>query len=62
MKLLGCEPYKPKAARAVGTACATNPLPIVVPCHRVLRSDGTVGQYAGGADVKKTLLRLEAAP
>jgi methylated-DNA-[protein]-cysteine S-methyltransferase len=51
----------PKAVRAVGTACATNPLPIVVPCHRVVRSDGTVGQYVGGADVKKTLLTLEAA-
>ena len=38
----------PKAVRAVGTACATNPVPIVVPCHRVLRSDGTVGQYLGG--------------
>jgi methylated-DNA-[protein]-cysteine S-methyltransferase len=51
----------PKAVRAVGTACATNPLPIVVPCHRVVRSDGTVGQYVGGADAKKTLLTLEAA-
>jgi methylated-DNA-[protein]-cysteine S-methyltransferase len=50
----------PKAVRAVGTACATNPLPIVVPCHRVVRSDGTVGQYAGGTDVKKALLALEA--
>ena len=51
----------PKAVRAVGTACATNPLPIVVPCHRVVRSDGTVGQYVGGADAKRTLLTLEAA-
>jgi methylated-DNA-[protein]-cysteine S-methyltransferase len=51
----------PKAVRAVGTACATNPLPIVVPCHRVVRSDGTVGQYAGGADAKRALLALEAA-
>ena len=51
----------PKAVRAVGTACATNPLPIVVPCHRVLRSDGTPGGYAGGAGAKTTLLALEAA-
>jgi methylated-DNA-[protein]-cysteine S-methyltransferase len=51
----------PKAVRAVGTACATNPVPIVVPCHRVLRSDGTIGQYLGGTDTKKRLLALEAA-
>ena len=51
----------PKAVRAVGTACATNPLPVVVPCHRVLRADGTPGGYAGGPAAKVTLLRLEAA-
>lgn len=51
----------PKAVRAVGTACATNPLPVVVPCHRVVRSDGTVGRYVGGTDAKKALLTLEAA-
>ncbi|MGW7531031.1 methylated-DNA--[protein]-cysteine S-methyltransferase [Amycolatopsis sp. NPDC054798] len=51
----------PKAVRAVGTACATNPLPIVVPCHRVLRSDGTLGGYVGGAAAKTALLNLEAA-
>jgi len=51
----------PKAVRAVGTACATNPLPVVLPCHRVLRSDGTVGGYAGGPAAKSTLLNLEAA-
>jgi len=56
-KLVG----NPKAVRAVGTACATNPLPVVVPCHRVLRSDGAVGRYVGGTDVKQALLRLEAA-
>jgi methylated-DNA-[protein]-cysteine S-methyltransferase len=50
-----------RAVRAVGTACSTNPLPVVVPCHRVVRSDGTLGQYAGGADVKRALLALEAA-
>lgn len=51
----------PKAVRAVGSACATNPLPVVVPCHRVIRSDGTIGKYVGGADAKQTLLTLEAA-
>jgi methylated-DNA-[protein]-cysteine S-methyltransferase len=52
---------RPKAVRAVGTACATNPLPIVVPCHRVLRSDGALGGYRGGVEAKRTLLTLEAA-
>jgi methylated-DNA-[protein]-cysteine S-methyltransferase len=51
----------PKAVRAVGTACATNPLPVVVPCHRVVRSDGTAGGYVGGPEAKNTLLSLEAA-
>jgi methylated-DNA-[protein]-cysteine S-methyltransferase len=51
----------PKAVRAVGTACATNPLPVIVPCHRVLRSDGTPGRYVGGPAAKATLLNLEAA-
>ncbi|SEF20869.1 methylated-DNA-[protein]-cysteine S-methyltransferase [Amycolatopsis pretoriensis] len=51
----------PKAVRAVGTACALNPLPVVVPCHRVVRSDGSYGQYAGGEEAKRTLLTLEAA-
>ena len=51
----------PKAVRAVGTACATNPLPVVVPCHRVVRSDGSLGGYIGGPDAKRTLLTLEAA-
>jgi methylated-DNA-[protein]-cysteine S-methyltransferase len=51
----------PKAVRAVGTACATNPLPIVVPCHRVLRTDGKLGGYIGGTEAKTALLNLEAA-
>ncbi len=51
----------PRAVRAVGTACATNPLPLVLPCHRVVRSDGSMGQYAGGADAKRILLDLETA-
>jgi len=51
----------PKAVRAVGTACATNPLPVVVPCHRVLRADGTPGGYVAGPGAKQALLSLEAA-
>ena len=51
----------PKAVRAVGTACATNPLPLVVPCHRVIHSDGRIGRYLGGPDAKRTLLTLEGA-
>jgi methylated-DNA-[protein]-cysteine S-methyltransferase len=51
----------PRAVRAAGTACATNPVPIVVPCHRVVRSDGSSGGYAGGPAAKQALLTLEAA-
>lgn len=51
----------PRAVRAVGSACAHNPLPVVIPCHRVVRSDGSTGQYVGGAEAKSTLLTLEAA-
>lgn len=51
----------PRAVRAVGTACATNPLPVVLPCHRVVRSDGSFGGYVGGPDAKQALLRLEGA-
>lgn len=50
----------PKASRAVGTAMATNPIPIVVPCHRVLRSGGQLGGYGGGLPAKRHLLALEA--
>ena len=49
----------PKAVRAVGTTCATNPIPVVVPCHRVVRADGTLGAYRGGPAAKRTLLDLE---
>jgi methylated-DNA-[protein]-cysteine S-methyltransferase len=56
---VAAEAGSPRAVRAVGTACALNPLPLVVPCHRVVRSDGTPGQYAGGAEVKRRLLALE---
>jgi methylated-DNA-[protein]-cysteine S-methyltransferase len=51
----------PRAVRAVGSACATNPLPVVVPCHRVLRSDGSLGGYIGGLEAKHALLTLESA-
>lgn len=50
---------RPGAARAVGAACGANPLLIVVPCHRVVASDGALGGYALGTDVKKSLLELE---
>lgn len=46
-------------ARAVGGACGANPLPIIVPCHRVLRADGALGGYRGGKEMKRALLRLE---
>ncbi|MBO0883273.1 MAG: methylated-DNA--[protein]-cysteine S-methyltransferase [Mycobacterium sp.] len=50
----------PKAVRAVGTACATNPIPVVVPCHRVIRADGALGSYRGGPAAKRALLDLES--
>ena len=51
----------PGAARAAGTACAANPVPIIVPCHRVIRADGTLGGYSagGGVAIKSALLRIE---
>ncbi|MDO5618252.1 methylated-DNA--[protein]-cysteine S-methyltransferase [Kocuria sp.] len=48
-----------RAVRAVASACATNPLPIVVPCHRVVRTDGSLGGYLGGLEAKESLLALE---
>jgi len=57
---LAAETSSPKAVRAVGTACATNPLPLLIPCHRVTRSDGTVGAYLGGPETKVRLLALES--
>lgn len=50
---------RPQAVRAVGTACATNPLPVVIPCHRVVRSDGALGNYIGGVEAKRALLTHE---
>jgi methylated-DNA-[protein]-cysteine S-methyltransferase len=56
---LAAEVGNPRAVRAVGSACATNPLPLVIPCHRVVRTDGTPGGYIGGLDAKRLLLDLE---
>ena len=62
---------KPGAARAAGSACATNPIPIIYPCHRVVKTDGSLGNYGGGSDYdpqhpdnlerKAALLALESA-
>jgi len=51
----------PRAMRAAGNALGSNPLPIVVPCHRVVRTGGAIGNYGGGSDMKKALLTLEGA-
>jgi len=52
---------KPEAARAVGQALARNPLPIIIPCHRVLTIDGRLGGFSGGVEIKRHLLHLEAS-
>ena len=52
----------PRASRAVGRANATNPLPIVIGCHRIIGSDGSLTGYGGGIELKKTLLRMEQRP
>jgi methylated-DNA-[protein]-cysteine S-methyltransferase len=52
----------PQAARAVGTALAHNPFPIIVPCHRAIRSDGTLGGFQGGMEMKRILLEMEGVP
>lgn len=49
----------PKASRAVGSVLANNPFPIIIPCHRVIRSDGDIGNYQGGRKMKEFLLDLE---
>src|SRR3970040_2246169 len=57
---MAAEIGRPKAVRAVGTALAHNPVPLVVPCHRVVRSDGSIGQYSlGGPAAKRTILAAE---
>ena len=52
---------KPRASRAVGQALGKNPLPIIIPCHRVLSSDGKLGGYSGGLEMKRHFLSLEAS-
>jgi methylated-DNA-[protein]-cysteine S-methyltransferase len=61
-KELAIRAGNPNAVRATGTAMATNPIPLVVPCHRVVRSGGVLGNYGGGVDAKVLLLQLEGAP
>ena len=57
-RAIGC----PRGARAVGTALATNPLPIIVPCHRAVRSDGALGGFQGGLPMKRALIEMENVP
>lgn len=49
----------PNAARAVGQALSKNPLPVILPCHRIIESDGSLGGYSGGIDIKRRLLEME---
>ena len=58
---IAAEAGNPRAYRAAGTALGSNPIPIVVPCHRVLRSGGAIGDYGGGPEMKRWLLELEGA-
>ena len=51
---------RPRAYRFVGSTLANNPFPILIPCHRVIRSDGSLGQFGGGSDLKRKLIELEA--
>jgi AraC family transcriptional regulator of adaptative response/methylated-DNA-[protein]-cysteine methyltransferase len=53
---------RPRAVRAVANACANNPVPLVVPCHRVVRTDGGIGGYLAGSERKQALLEAEAGP
>jgi methylated-DNA-[protein]-cysteine S-methyltransferase len=53
---------RPKASRAVGRALGSNPIPIVIPCHRIVGANGSLTGYAGGLDRKRTLLTLEGVP
>ena len=50
----------PRAARAVGSACGKNPIPLMIPCHRVIASDGTIGGFSGPMKIKKQLLKNES--
>jgi O-6-methylguanine DNA methyltransferase len=52
---------KPRASRAVGAACGANPIPVIVPCHRVIAGDGSLGGFGGGLPLKRRLLALECS-
>lgn len=52
----------PQGARAVGNACARNPCPLIIPCHRVLAAEGKIGGYGGGLEIKKSMLSYENIP
>ncbi len=58
---VAAEAGSPRGSRAAGNALGSNPIPIVIPCHRVLRSGGALGGYGGGLDRKRWLLELEGA-
>ena len=58
-KWLAVEIGKPQAFRAVGNALAKNPIPIIFPCHRVIETDGSLGGYSGGVDIKRRLIEIE---
>ena len=55
------EAGNPRAFRAAGTACGANPVPLIVPCHRVVQAGGKPGNYGGGPEMKRALLELEGA-
>ncbi len=52
---------RPGASRFVGNTMAKNPFPVLIPCHRVIRSNGSLGQFGGGVDLKRKMLEIEAA-
>jgi methylated-DNA-[protein]-cysteine S-methyltransferase len=58
-KWLAEEIGKPNASRAVGQALSHNPIPVIIPCHRIIESDGSLGGYSGGVDIKRRLLDIE---
>lgn len=53
--------HQPRAVRAVGNANGKNPFPLVIPCHRIIRKNGSIGGYSGGLSIKRQLLALEGA-
>jgi AraC family transcriptional regulator of adaptative response/methylated-DNA-[protein]-cysteine methyltransferase len=56
---IACAIGKPKAVRAVANACGANRIPVLIPCHRIIRTDGTIGGYGGGVEIKRKLLACE---